>query len=295
LRKFSGILLFFLLLAGDILQGASPSLLIKAPPELEGVGRELEAIGMEDFTSSLLMTGLLGFSRPITVVLLKEDHPAARDLPGWVAGYARGDRSIVVLLPARVASYPDRNLRVLLHHEITHLLVWEASGGRGIPRWFNEGLATVAAREWGLEDRARYAAAVIGRGPRNLVQLDRAFSGSGAEVSRAYALSASLIRSLIHENGASTTAEILGRVKVGESFEEAFLHVTGGSLSAFSEEQLQRRRPWTVYLPWLTSTSTLWMLVSLLAVIAILRHRMGKKERLEGLDDEEEIPPFDLN
>ena len=98
---------------------------------------------------------------------------------------------------------------MLLRHEVAHVMVEEAAGGKPVPRWLNEGIATVAARQWGLEDRARYAAAVIGRGPKSTLQLDRAFRQSAGEVRRAYALSAGFVRFLQAEYGILTPALIL--------------------------------------------------------------------------------------
>jgi len=266
------------------MEAASPRLEILAPASLSDVARRIEALGKEDFSSSLVLTGQMGFRRKIRVVLLTEDNPVAKETPKWVSGYARGDRAVIVLFPSRVPSYPDRNLGALLHHELTHILVWDASGGRYVPRWFNEGLATVSAREWGLEDRARYAAAIIGAGPRSLRDLDRAFSSGGAKIPRAYAFSAALIRELRQEFGASITAEILSGIREGLDFNLSFRRACGVSAEQWAASYFRSQRLWTVWLPFMSSTNTLWMLVTLLALAAIIRHRWGRRARFEVLD-----------
>ncbi len=283
-------LLLALILSPIRLEAVSPRLEIRAPDSLSAVARQVRELGDEDFSSSLEMTGLIGFRRPIRIVLLEEKDPVALETPKWVSGYARGDRALIALFPARVPSYPDRNLGALLHHEVTHILVWEAAGGRVVPRWFNEGLATVAAREWGLEDRARYAAAVIGHGPRTLRELDRAFSAGGAEIPRAYAFSAALIRELRREFGANITADILGEIRRGLDFDTAFQESCGKRPEEWAADFFRSQRFWTVWLPFFSSTNTLWLMMSLLALAAIIRHRLGRKKRLEALEyaDEEE-------
>jgi len=245
----------------------------------------LRALARENFDASLEICGLMGFSRPIRVVLLEEDNPVARETPSWVSGYARGDRALIVLFPARVPSYPDRNLGALLHHEVTHILVWEAAGGRFVPRWFNEGVATVAAREWGLEDRARYATAVIGGGPRNLRDLDRAFERGNSAVGRAYALSAGLVRALRSEYGPQVTGEILAGIREGLNFDAAFRQNTGRRPEEWASGFLRMRNFRNMWLPFLSSENALWLAMSLLALAAIVKHRLGRRRRLNALDE----------
>jgi hypothetical protein len=265
----------------------APQLLIEAPPELAAVAAELRALGGEDFSEVLRLTGRPGFSRPIAVVLAPESSALAHDTPGWVSGYARGDDALIVLFPARVRSYPDTNLRTLLHHEIAHVLVAEAAAGRPVPRWFNEGVATVAAREWGLEDRARFAAAVVGRGPGSTRELDTAFSGTAAEARRAYALSAAFVRFLQREHGPQAPAEILAGLARGLDFDDSFLRATGVPLASAEHTFFEDEIFWTTWIPFLTSTGALWMAVTALALLAIHRRRVRSRRMLERWEAEE--------
>jgi hypothetical protein len=254
---------------------------------LERIASQVELLAQEDFTEVLNLTGRLGFREPITVVLMPEGSPLAKEMPRWVAGYARGDRRTVVLFPARVPSYPDRNLRTLLRHEVAHVLVWEAAAGRAVPRWLNEGIATVAAREWGLEDRARYAAAVIGSGPRSTRQLDRAFRGNAGEVRRAYALSAGFIRFLQTEYGILMPARILDGLAEGLDLERAFLEASGVELRRAERRFFKDQAMWNTWVPFLTSSAALWMAVTALALLAIARRRARNRAMYEVWDEEE--------
>ena len=268
---------------------AGPEIKVLAPPELQGVAATVEALAGEDLTSLLVLTGRIGFAGKISVVLMPEDSPLARETPRWVAGYARGDRRAIVLFPARVPSYPDRTMRALLRHELAHVLVWEAAGGRYVPRWLNEGIATVAAREWGIEDRARYAAAVIGSGPRTTRQLDRAFRGSPSEVRRAYALASGFIRFLQSEYGSDVPARILGGLREGRSIDDAFREAAGVDLRTAERRFFVDEARWNTWIPFLTSSAVLWMLVTLLALIAIAK-RQAKNRELRRRWDAEETP-----
>ena len=68
----------------------SPDLLIEAPPNLAAVADEIRVIGNSgDFSGALLMTGLMGFSSPIRVVIAPNDSPVARRTPDWVSGFEK--------------------------------------------------------------------------------------------------------------------------------------------------------------------------------------------------------------
>lgn len=63
------------LTASGVMARPSPDLLIEAPPVLAAVADEVRVIGGGDFSGALLMTGLMGFSSPIRVVLAPGTAP----------------------------------------------------------------------------------------------------------------------------------------------------------------------------------------------------------------------------
>ena len=281
----------FLAVAGLVVATVAPaapfSVVVEAPPELAGRAAEVRAIVADGLGDLPGLLGLAPGQRPIRVVLAPERSELASAAPSWVAGYALGPLRTIVLFPARVPSYPDRNLEALLRHEVTHLLTYEAAAGEPMPRWFVEGLATVAAREWGIEDRARTALAVIGRGPRSLADLDDAFSRGGSEAARAYALSAALVRHLQRRVGTDFTARTLVGVATGSTLREAFRKATGHSLDAEARAFFGREAFWRTWVPFLTSSTGLWMAITLLALWAIRRRRMRDGEIRARFAEEE--------
>ena len=76
----------------------------------------------------------------------------------------------------------------VLRHELAHLALHEALGDV-TPRWFDEGYASYAAREWSREDALRTNLALVIRGTPTLGELERWFGGSASRVEAAYALS----------------------------------------------------------------------------------------------------------
>ena len=95
------------------------------------------------------LTGLDAPGPDIRVVLAPESSPFAHEVPPWVSGYTDGVTSdagsVVVILAERTPSYPDGGLEEVLAHEVAHVLVHRASGGRRVPRWVDEGVAMMAA------------------------------------------------------------------------------------------------------------------------------------------------------
>ncbi len=279
---------FAVLTAAAVAARPAPDLVVENPPGLETVADEVRVIGDGDFSGALMMTGLMGFSSPIRVALAAEDSAVARETPTWISGFANGGSRAIVLFPGRVSRYPDDSLRTLVHHEVAHVLVTEAARGRPVPRWFNEGVATVAAREWGIEDRARYAAAVVGRGPRTVDALDLGFAEGGRRAARSYALAGAFVRWLRVEYGELVTAKILELLGRDMSFREAFVRATGDTLERTEYRFFVREAIWHTWVPFLTSSGVLWAAITALAIIAIRQRRTKSAAMRDQWEAEEE-------
>jgi hypothetical protein len=285
-------LVLFLVLLG-------PELRISSPPELAPVQKKLESIDPKRFADIAKTVGLAVSGPPIKVVLAPESSDVARKMDSWIAGFASSGEGpeekdeMVVLFPARTPSYPNGSLEDVLRHEVAHILIGRASAQRPIPRWFNEGLAMSVERGWRFQDEGQlvYQLAVGSR--TSLDGLDRMFGGEQPEVTRAYAFSGALVHDLLQRHGAETGAQILSRMKEGASFDHAFAETVGRTPDEAETEFWERQYTWTAWLPTLTSTTTLWLVVTALALLAILRRIMKnraieKKWVEEGVGDSRE-------
>jgi len=272
-RGFVAAITLGVLAARTVAGQEAPVLRVEAPPELARQAAAVRALEAGEWGSLLELVGLSNPGPPVRIVLAPEGSRLARNVPSWVSGYAVPELDTVVLFPARVPSYPDRNLEALLHHEIAHLLLARAAGGKPVPRWFSEGTATVAAREWGVEDGARVALATIGRGPRSLSDVNAAFSGDTAAASRGYAVSAALVRYLLRRFSEDAVGRILVKISRGADFEDAFEAATGETVGEFARDYFRRETLWTTWVPFVTSSTVLWMAITLLALLAIKRRR----------------------
>jgi hypothetical protein len=281
------------LLAASPLAAAEPTRLVIEPqPGLRPSANRLAA-GPRPWVSSVMeLVGLDAPGPDIRVVLAPESSPLARAVPAWVSGYTDGVSNVVVLLAERTPSYPDGGLEEVLAHEVAHVLIHRASGGRRVPRWFNEGLAMLAARSWRLRDQTELALGLLS-GPRvPLWKLDDLFQGDRRQVEHGYALSGTLVQDLLERYGSAVPRIVLARVARGDTFDEAIRGATGASLLDVGEAFYARQATLKRWIPILTSTAVLWFGISLLAIVAGIRKRRRRVElEEEAAELEAEQPP----
>jgi hypothetical protein len=108
-------------------------------------------------------------------------------VPEWGSAVAFPNDNRVVMQGRQAGSRAGDPLEVL-RHELAHLALHEALGDLP-PRWFDEGYASFAAREWSREDALRTNLALVIRGTPTLDELERWFGAGASRAEAAYALS----------------------------------------------------------------------------------------------------------
>jgi hypothetical protein len=246
--------------------------------------RSLDPVQIE---GAARLVGLDDPGPPIRVLLAPEGSVQALSAPGWVAGYALPEQGVVVLLPSRSPRYPDSTLEDLLRHEVAHVLVGRASRQQPLPRWFHEGVAVIAGLAWGLEEQSRLAAILLRGGEVPLAELDRRFGAGEGEARSAYTLAGAFVRDLLSRHGREVVGEILDGVAAGLPFEEASTRATGISPAEAERTFWASQTFWYRWVPFLSSSVVLWILITLLALWAIQRRRKRDAARLAGWAEEE--------
>ncbi len=274
----------------------APELVVDAPDSLAAAARRVRSIEPRRLASLLGLLGLEQPGPPIRVVLAAEGSEAARNTPSWISGYAYSALGVVVLLPERAPAYPDSSLEELLLHEVAHVLIARAAPGREVPRWLHEGLAMFAGRSWDLEDRSRMTWALLVDRKVPLAELDLKFDQGRAAAGRAYAFSGAFVRDLFQRYGVGVAARILGAMALGLPVEESFFRATGTSLATAEASFWRRHSFWYRWMPVLTSSVTLWIGITLLALFAMRRRRQRDARILARWEEEDrlrESPPAD--
>jgi len=280
-------LLLFLILPALTAAQRPPQLIVQAPPSLARAAAQVRAVEPGRLLDAMRLVGLTDPGPPIQVLLGPEGSDLAM-VPPWVSGYAYGEEGVIVLLPARAPSYPDSSLEDLLRHEVAHVLVARAAGGRPLPRWFHEGLAMIAGLSWGLDDRSQLTLTLVGDSQVSLERLEREFRGGQGDVRGAYAMAGAFANDLLRRYGDDAAARILAGVSRGLSFEDAFRSATGASLAEAERAFWRRQTLWYRWVPLLTSSVTLWLLITLLAVWAMGKRRARDAALRRRWEEEEE-------
>ncbi len=264
-----------------------PEIVVEAPEELEGLAQRVRELDALKLAGIVELVGLGEAGAPIRVILAPEDSETATSTPSWISGYAYGSLGVIVLFPERTPSYPDSSLPELLRHEIAHVLIARAAGGHPIPRWFNEGLATLAADVWRISDRSRLTASLVFRGETPLAEIEELFDGDRADIARAYALSSALVRDIALRYRDGAPAEVLGLLAIGVPFEEAFLRGTGRTVAQAERSFWRRHSFWYRWFPIVTSSITGWTFITFLFLVAAWRKRRKTEELRRRWDEEE--------
>lgn len=273
--------------AGSAAQPAPPALQFETPDSKPADEPRLRGLDRHELRTIVQLVGLEDAGPPIRVVLAAEDSQLARATASWIAGFAHGATGTVVLFPSRSVRYPHDSLEDVLRHEVAHVLIARAAGGRAVPRWFNEGLAVVAERAWQFEDRWQLAWAMTSGDQVRMDELNLLFQSGSSAAGRAYVLASAFVRHVIETHGPAVPARILAAVENGVAFEVAFEQATGQSLVGAERSFHADLNSWTRRLPFLTSPLVIWMTVTLLALVAIHVRRRRSAERRRQWTEEE--------
>ena len=279
--------LFLFLWFSASLRGVPPNLQVESPPELAAIRARLQAIPSSRLADISEFLGAESGS-PIRVVLAPENTELARSVSPWISGFAVGESSLVVIFPARSPGYPDSTIEDVLRHEVAHVLIWRAADGHPVPRWFNEGLAMDVERARRFQDQTELLYQLVKGGEADLHRLDGLFTGSQSDQVRAYALAGAFVHDILQMYGAMSAKAILARIHQGARFEEAFLDVTGVSPATAESQFWRRQRIWTSWIPVLTSSTIVWLGITLLALLAIYIRRLRNREIEARWEQEDE-------
>jgi len=267
-----------------------PFFIIESPEFLRPVAKRLQGMKPRAFLEIMNLVGLTQPGPPIHVILAPEGSSFAQQAPRWASGYALSNVSTVVLLPERVTNYPYESLEGVLSHEIGHILIHRAAGERPLPRWFDEGLAMVAARTWNMEDRARLVWAVVSGTEVSLDQLNALFLKDGASARRAYTIAYAFTLDLLEHTQPDFPKHILARVAQGIPFHEAFAKTAMMTLTRAEETFWSRQTLWNRWIPVATSSAMLWFLITALVFYTFKKQRNRTAAIRKQWEDEERDP-----
>ena len=181
--------------------------------------------------------------------------------PTYAAGvaYPRLRLSLITMLAPRGGEAVD--VEQVFRHELMHLALEDAVGGRHVPAWFNEGLAVLFADENGLDRQRVLFNATISGTLLPLADLDRGFPSDHFDVNIAYAESVDFVAFLRKKSDDLRFARMIARVREGQPFERAITDAYGSDLRKLEFQwrgTLERRYS---VMPILAGGGLIWVLV----------------------------------
>lgn len=204
--------------------------------------------------------------------------PAA---PEWGAALAFPDSRRIVM-QGRSAGSDAGDPQVVLRHELAHLALHERLGDRP-PRWFDEGYASLSAREWRREDALAANVALALRGAPSLDELEGSFSGGSSAAQSAYALSyraVSELASLDRERGLTLFFRYWEQ---GVSMDVAIRRAFGMTLAGFEKQYQSSTRRRYGALAVAADLSLVLFVVSVLVLPFFLARRLRDRKRLRAM------------
>lgn len=203
------------------------------------------------------------------------DSITAGRLPEWGAGAAfPGTNTIVVV--------SGRSSRQVLLHELAHLALRNSVGQ--VPRWFDEGYASLAAGEWNRLEALRVNWAIVrGRVPSlRTVNLDLRAGAVRAESGYALATTAVLyLRRLGGEQGLRPIIRALGAEPGIDGALRSAHAITLDQFETLWQRDLRSRYGWLLFL---TSFSVFWTVVGGAVLVIWARRRKRDRLRRDALD-----------
>ena len=223
--------------------------------------------------------------RPRQHVLIALAPDAARfrawagpSAPEWGAALAFPDSRRIVM-QGRSAGSDAGDPEVVLRHELAHLALHERLGDRP-PRWFDEGYASVAAREWRREDALAANVALALRGAPSLDELEESFGGGPAAAQSAYALSFRAVTELASLDPERGLTLFFGYWEAGNTLDGAVRRAFGMTLGGFEHEFQSRTRRRYGALAVVADMSLLLFVVSILMFPFFIARRLRDRRRL---------------
>ncbi len=257
---------------------------------IEDLDRELRNIVPE---MELLLGTRLPDKIQIELPLTKSDFMwlTPGSVPDWAGGVAIPTEGRIVV---KTPLFFDQNvpLSILTAHELAHILIDAASGGHGMPRWFNEGFAQVLSGESRIGYSSRLARAALADRLMGLPRVDGVLGFSVAEAELAYAESHAAAQSLLDRYGWEVVRNMLFMVGSGSQFDRAFLESSGTEYEVWQSEWLESAQQRYKHYAFLDTDTIIWVFIMLLSSVTVVVVWFRKRRQFKKWQDEEaeELP-----
>lgn len=217
--------------------------------------------------------------------------PEGAPPPPYAVGVAYPALGVVLLTLSAPDTWERPDLAAVFTHELAHVATHRATGGRGVPRWLDEGIAIHVAGERSLERVQVLWEGTVGGRLIALDDLSESFPARPTQVSLAYAESADFVAWILRRSpdGPDKLRAMLGRISRGQSFEEAVRQTWSLGIGQLELEWRSALSERYGMLPLLLGSGLAWAIVGVLVVLAWVRRRRDSRVTLERWEREEAL------
>jgi hypothetical protein len=212
---------------------------------------------------------------------MKTLAPAGAPYPPYADGVAYSDLSLVLLTLAPVGPNQSHDVSQVFRHELAHIALKDALGGRPIARWFNEGFAVLASGETSVERLSTLWTATVADRLLPLSEVERTFPNDAATASVAYAEAVDVVRFLIRREERHRFRALIQELKEGETLDSAVTSAYGVDLRTLEHEWREDVAKRYTFWPILLSGTGVWAGVLVLFVWGWRRRRARSRATLE--------------
>ncbi len=206
---------------------------------------------------------------------------AGPDAPEWGAALAFPESRRIVM-QGRAATSEAGDPVEVLRHELAHLALHERLGDKP-PRWFDEGYASVAAREWRRDDVLATNVALALRGAPTLDQLEEGFRGGATAAQSSYALAFRAVSELASLDPQRGLTLFFRYWESGSTLDGAVRQAFGVTLSGFETLYRERTRRRYGGLALFADVSIASFVLMVLLTPFVLARRARDRRRLSAM------------
>jgi len=246
-----------------------------------------------------VLTDLLHFPLDTTIVIYIADSDedflrlVGSSFPDWGAGAASlQDATIAIKSPKYIRV--GKSFRELIGHEMTHIMLYRASGEQWLPRWIHEGLSMKVSGEWSIGQDILVARAVWTGRLINLYRLENLSEFNGAEANLAYTQSYLAASELVKRTDKYLLADLLNLYRDNRDFYRSFKIVMGIDYLNWTSNWYERMKMRYHFFLFLFDPDILWVVIPLLFIfLIIMKKRQGSKIKRRWKIEERINPPDD--
>lgn len=233
----------------------------------------------------------------VTVYLASNESEFLQDTgitpPDWGAGLAILEQSKIVIKSPKYMQV-GKSFGELIGHELGHIMLYRAAGGRWLPRWIHEGFAMYVSGEWHIGQdilvaRASWTGSLLG-----LQELEKLWSFKGIQAQLAYTESYLAMAHFLKQSDPYRLTDLLEMYRKSGDFYGNWKQVLGIDYNAWITDWFNTTSRQYHFFIFLLDNEMFWIILAIAFILlfiwkkrqnAKVKERWRREERLNPPDD----------